>query len=82
MRCQQVIDDFLREYVDGKLSFRERFVFRLHLMHCSRCRHYLTSYRQAIALAKAAGVEPGSAESGNVPDELVKAILSARRARD
>lgn len=80
MRCQTVIDEFLRDYFDRKLSLGERFRFRLHLAHCRRCRLYLDSYGKTVALTKAANANP--AEAREVPEELVKAILAAQRPRD
>ena len=82
MSCQKVIDDFLREYFEGKLSFRDLFLFRLHLAHCRQCRRYLDSYRKTIALTKVASAHSAQAESGDAPEELVKVILAARSRRD
>lgn len=81
MRCQQLIDDFLRDYVDNKLSFGERVRFRLHLAHCRNCRRYLDGYRQTVTMTKQAGAD-GHAATPDVPDELVKAILASRPPRE
>ena len=78
MTCKEVID-FLGEYLDGALPWRQRLVFNLHLVLCRHCRRYLASYSETVRLARASGREPSSGAQ-LVPEELVQAILAARRS--
>ena len=76
MTCRDV-DQFVMDYLDGTLTLGVRLSFTAHLALCSDCRRYIETYRQTIALGRAAFVE--SESTPEVPDELVKAILSSRR---
>ena len=78
MTCKEVID-FLGDYLDGALPWRQRLVFNLHLVLCRHCRRYLASYSETIRLTRASGREP-SPEAQPVPEELLQAILATRRA--
>jgi predicted anti-sigma-YlaC factor YlaD len=72
MNCQSV-HQFLADYLSGALPWRQRLVFRLHLLFCRDCREYLASYAATIRMAKTLGE---SAEP--VPEELTRAILAAQ----
>lgn len=75
--CRELIG-FLDEYVDGSLPALERERFDDHLSRCIPCVRYLRGYQgtlRAVALA-ARGDEAPPAE---VPNELIAAILAARR---
>jgi anti-sigma factor RsiW len=78
MTCQELVD-FLMDYLDGLLPAPQRLSFEEHLGQCPDCVAYLETYQQAIRLGKEActtGDEPVPPE---VPEELVRAILTARR---
>lgn len=78
MTCKEVIG-FLGDYLDGVLPWRQQLAFNLHLVSCRQCRRYLASYCETMHLARASG-RPSSSEAAPAPDELVQAILSARRS--
>ena len=79
MTCHQVVE-FLDEYLDGTLPAEPRRLFEDHLAGCADCRAYLDSYRLTIRAARAAFQAPEArAASLPVPEELVSAILAARR---
>jgi len=78
MTCKEVID-FLGDYLDGVLPWRQRLAFRFHLMACRHCRRYLASYSDTIRLTRALGHEPSS-EAQQVPEELLRAIHATCRA--
>ncbi len=72
--CRQLID-FIASYLDQKLPEGERAEFERHLAVCPSCQAYLSTYRQTVALTRAAAHdEPPE----NVPEALIEAILSAR----
>lgn len=80
MTCRDFAE-FLGEYLDGSLPEAQRAVFEEHLAECPDCVAYLQTYQQTIRLGKAACVHPDDAVPPEVPDELVQAILAARRHR-
>lgn len=77
--CRELID-FLMDYLNGELPPEQRTPFEKHLAACLACRDYLQSYRDTIQIAK--GACGGSAEPAlpPIPEELVKAVLAARKA--
>jgi anti-sigma factor RsiW len=74
LTCQELIE-FLAAYVDGELAAEERARFDRHLAVCPHCVDYLHGYRESIRLGKAA-----AADVDEVPEELVDAILAARKS--
>jgi anti-sigma factor RsiW len=77
MTCRELVD-FLMDYLDGQLSESERLCFEEHLGECPDCVAYLTTYKQTIQLGKDA-CTAGDAIPSDVPEDLVRAILAARR---
>jgi anti-sigma factor RsiW len=79
MTCRE-FTEFLHEYLFDNLPAAERAEFDQHLVECPWCVAYLDSYRQTIRLEQAAfSVPEGTPVPADVPEELVQAILSARR---
>lgn len=78
LRCRDV-DAFLLDYVEARLDARVAAVFERHLALCEHCRHFLASYRRTIALGRMLCDDDGEPAGDAVPDELVQAILAARR---
>ncbi len=76
--CRELIE-FLHLYLDGELPPDRAVEFERHLSVCDSCVHYLSTYKQTISLGKAACADLDSAVGTEVPEELVSAILSARR---
>ncbi len=77
MTCQEFAD-FLMQYLDGDLSRPVRARFEEHLAECPDCVAYLATYQETIKLGKAACAEENDALPAEVPNELVRAILTAR----
>jgi anti-sigma factor RsiW len=76
MTCRDFAD-FLDDYLAGELLPDVHATFLAHLAICANCERYLTQYRQAIALGRAAFADDCDLP-GDVPDDLVNAILAAR----
>ncbi len=81
MTCKELIE-FLMDYVDDGLASGEKKHFDEHLEQCPECTSYLTSYRETIRLGKMICKPNRDELPPDVPDDLVKAILAARRAED
>ncbi len=79
MTCKEMIE-FLMDYVDGELPPSEQRRFERHLGICTDCTAYVTSYRETVRLGKMI-CHPGKDElPPDIPEDLVQAILEARRA--
>jgi anti-sigma factor RsiW len=78
MTCRDVIE-FLLEYRSGTLPAGQRAAFEEHLETCPQCVAYLKSYDEAVRLGKGALHHRDDPVSDDVPEELVQAILAARR---
>lgn len=76
MTCCELAD-FLAEYVEGMLPADTHRAFEAHLSVCPDCRKYVDSYRKTMHLSKSAMRGPASVD--DVPEELVAAILKAKR---
>ena len=78
MTCRELVE-FLMDYLDGQLSEPERLCFEEHLGECPDCVAYLATYQEAIRLGKEACKVGDDALPPEVPEDLVRAILAARR---
>ncbi len=78
MTCKELIG-FLMDYVDGELPPHEQHRFDQHLGLCHECTDYVMSYRETVRLGKII-CQPGKDElPRDLPEDLVQAILEARR---
>lgn len=76
--CEE-FEDFILSYLDGELTNRQRSVFEWHLRICKECRDYLAAYKRTIELEHAL-LSPGDEPvPDDVPADLIKAILDARK---
>ena len=78
LTCRELID-FLDDYVAGTLPGPQRERFDEHLGRCAACVRYLRGY-QGTMRAVALSFAPEAAPPADVPEELVGAILAARKA--
>ena len=79
MNCREFVD-FLMEYLEGGLDADVRATFEQHMDACPGCIAYLDTYRETLRLGKEVLCDPpGAAVPEGVPDELVEAILAARK---
>ena len=77
MTCREFAD-FIMDYLSADLSPRVSTLFENHLSLCLNCRKYLTSYEQSVKLGRHAFDDDEAPVPGDVPEDLVKAILAAR----
>jgi anti-sigma factor RsiW len=78
MTCREFAD-FIMDYTSGEVSPDVRRDFETHLTRCPNCQKYLAGYRQTIALGRRAFDDDDGELPGDVPEDLVKAIMAARR---
>ena len=79
MTCKDFIE-FLVDYVGGELPEAQKARFEEHIGICRSCVAYLSNYKDTVELAKISFGEPSDPVPGDVPEELVAAILAARKA--
>jgi len=79
MTCQELAD-FIIDYVDGTLPDDERTTFEKHLAMCPSCIAYIKSYRTCQRVLDDLGCEAKDEVPCEVPEELIEAILKARKA--
>lgn len=79
MKCREFVD-FLGSYIDGELQGESRRVFERHLNACPPCMTYMRTYEQTVELGRCACEDPCGPVPENVPEDLVSAILAARKA--
>lgn len=78
MTCSE-FTEFLDAYIEGDLSEAESKEFERHLVVCTACVNYLATYRKTVQMGRAVFDEPEDELPAAVPDDLVKAILAARK---
>jgi anti-sigma factor RsiW len=71
--------DFMMDYLSGELSADSRGVFEDHVRICVNCQNYLRSYEESVNLGKRTFEQSDAQLPGEVPEDLVRAILAARR---
>jgi predicted anti-sigma-YlaC factor YlaD len=76
MTCRELIE-FLDEFLAGDQPPAVKAAFERHLAVCRECREYLRTYRDTVALSKAAQADATDAPC-KAPEDLVQAILVAR----
>ncbi len=79
MTCQEFVD-FIIGYLEHDVSEPERRTFEDHVEMCPPCLAYLETYRDTVALGRACA-DPEGPLPEDVPEELVSAVLRAKRAR-
>ena len=80
MTCEE-FEAGLVDYLDGRLGPLARRQIDLHTRLCPHCRRYLRAYDRARMLAADALRYSEEQALQSVPEELVQAILAARRDR-
>lgn len=77
MTCREFAA-FMMAYVDGELQDDQRRRFDEHLATCPDCVRYLREYRATVHAGRFAYVDELPAD---VPEDLLQAILDARKSR-
>ena len=78
MTCREC-SEFLSDYLDGDLDVTISAVFEHHLTRCPNCVVYLEQFTATIRAGKLACSSETVEANQSLPEELVRAILEARR---
>lgn len=79
MTCREFAE-FIAEYLSGEILPDTRALFERHLEQCRNCRQYLVDYESSIKLGRAAFAALDDSLPDEVPEDLIKAVLAARRS--
>lgn len=79
MTCRELVD-FLLAYLEDELAAGARADFEAHLELCPPCVDYLETYKETVRLGRTLCGDPDGPVPDDVPEQLVKAILAARRS--
>jgi anti-sigma factor RsiW len=79
VNCREFVE-FMMNYLDGELEPDSRTVFDQHLEGCSCCVAYMESYKKAIEMGRCACKDEEGPVPDDAPDELIRAIMAARKA--
>jgi predicted anti-sigma-YlaC factor YlaD len=78
LSCRDFVQ-FLHDYFENDLPGEQRAVFDRHMELCPPCKDYLDSYGRTVELGQLACNDDSKQVLHEVPDNLVRAILKARR---
>ena len=78
LTCRECVE-FLMDYLDQTLAPDVRATFERHLTACPNCVRYLESYTTTTSVCKKAFEQRDGESAPPVPEELIQAILAARR---
>ncbi len=76
--CKE-FEDFVLDYLDNELPDRQRSQFELHIRLCRECRQYLQAYKHSMNVSHAVLAPTNTDIPNDVPEDLIKAILKARK---
>jgi anti-sigma factor RsiW len=77
LSCRELVE-FLGRYLDGELDAVRRELFERHMEICPDCTAYVDSYEKSMRLG-ALALGPRPLTDAPLPEELVRAILAARK---
>lgn len=78
MTCREFAD-FIMDYLAGELPADAREPFERHLSRCHNCHEYLAQYKSTVEAGRLAFQHPEEEVPADVPADLIKAVLAARK---
>ncbi len=75
--CRE-FESFVLDYVEGSLPKTQLKLFERHLKYCRECREYLAAYTTTKELSSSLRIDPDLPVSGEVPKNLIEAVLASR----
>jgi anti-sigma factor RsiW len=76
--CREFVE-FLDDYVSRMLPEAERKAFDAHLAACPSCVAYMKTYQATVRAGRRVFTSREGSAPGDVPEELVRAVLAACR---
>lgn len=81
LSCRE-LDEFISDYVDGKLPFIIKVKFTLHLLICRDCKSYINAYMRSIEMGQTMYDKLDSEVPEDVPEELITFVLDNVKQSD
>ncbi len=78
INCRE-FEEFLIDYFEDSLPKRQRLVFDIHMKICRECREYLVAFKRSIDVSKRVFADLDEELPDDVPEDLVRAIIDARK---
>ena len=75
--CEE-IKEFLMDYLDDKIPKTDSFIFRLHMLLCSRCRLYMSRYNTSVKIAQNILDDPPPDELVNLTNEFLRKRIKTK----
>jgi anti-sigma factor RsiW len=75
VKCREFAE-FIVDYLTGELPPETVVAFERHLSRCPKCPKYFEQYKATLAAGKAAFASPDDEVPGDVPEDLIQAILA------
>ena len=74
-------EQFIIDYLEGTLPKAQRQLFERHMKVCRECKDYLARYQLTQTLYTKQLQAEAESDLGEVPDDLVTAIIEASKTR-
>jgi anti-sigma factor RsiW len=78
LSCREFAD-FLMAYLDDELPGDQRVAFEDHIEECPSCVQFLRTYEETVRLGKCLCADEEGPPPEDAPEQLIQAILAARR---
>ena len=75
----KTFETFIVDYLEDRLTAKQKFVFELHMRICRECREYLRAYRASMELGQLVLTDEPLLPD-EVPEALVTAVIDARES--
>jgi Putative zinc-finger len=76
LSCRELVE-FLDDYIEDRLPAERLAVFERHIAVCGDCKDYIAGYRRSRRAVSVVLCDEGLSP---LPEDLVRAIVAARRA--
>jgi predicted anti-sigma-YlaC factor YlaD len=81
LTCRE-LEEFISDYIDGKLPTITKAKFIIHLFICRDCRSYIDAYKRSIEMGKSLCDKLDSESQEDVPEELITFVLENIKNKD
>lgn len=78
INCES-FDTFIVDFLDDNLQKNQKLIFTKHLNECPACKKYLENYKKSVQLSQSVFLSKHQADKQEIPEELVQAILAAKK---
>jgi len=73
MSCRE-LEEFILDYIEGRLPLTKKIMFEMHLLICDDCKSYIKAYKFSIELGKKHFETIDKELQIDPPDKLIEII--------